>query len=68
MSGSRPRRSGPPCERKIDERLTTLIAAVYPDDQRRPGCTKPAQETREIPCRRGASRFRPALSGRVVPR
>ncbi|MEU9014119.1 hypothetical protein AB0D12_31000 [Streptomyces sp. NPDC048479] len=47
MSGSQSRRSGPPCERKIDQRLTTLIAALYPDERRRPGYAKLAQEIRE---------------------
>ncbi|MER7110102.1 helix-turn-helix transcriptional regulator [Streptomyces sp. NPDC000229] len=48
MSGARSKRSGPACERKIDERLTTLITAVYPDERRRPGYTKLAQEIREV--------------------
>ncbi|MFI1767639.1 hypothetical protein ACH41H_37120 [Streptomyces sp. NPDC020800] len=47
MGGAQSRRSGPPTERKIDRRLTTLIAAVYPDERRRPGYAKLAQEIRE---------------------
>ena len=51
MGGAQSRRSGPPTERKIDRRLTTLIAAIYPDERRRPGYAKLAQEIRESAAR-----------------
>ncbi len=47
MSGSQSRGAAPPCGRKIDQRLTTLIDALYPDERRRPGYAKLAQEIRE---------------------
>ena len=47
MGGAQSRRSGPPSERKIDRRLTALIAALYPDERRRPGYARIAQDIRE---------------------
>ncbi|MGW7411719.1 hypothetical protein [Streptomyces sp. NPDC054863] len=44
MSSSPARGSGSPVERKIDQRLTTLIGTLYPDERKRPGYVKLALE------------------------
>ncbi|MEU5977789.1 hypothetical protein [Streptomyces sp. NPDC047315] len=42
-----PESSGRPLLRKFDQRLNELIAALYPDERRRPGYARLAKEIRE---------------------
>lgn len=46
-SGSTPRPSERPLLRKFDQRLNELIAALYPDERKRPGYARLAKEIRE---------------------
>ncbi|MEV4432369.1 hypothetical protein [Streptomyces sp. NPDC049585] len=47
MTRGQSRRPGAATGRRIDERLTALIATVYPDERKRPGYAKLAEEIRE---------------------
>ncbi len=46
-SGSTPRPSERPLLRKFDQRLNELIAALYPDERKRPGYARLAKDIRE---------------------
>lgn len=46
-SESAPRESGRPLLNKLDERLNALIVAIYPDEGKRPGYARIAQDIRE---------------------
>nr|CAG34040.1 putative regulator component [Streptomyces ribosidificus]CAG34721.1 RacA protein [Streptomyces ribosidificus] len=46
-SGSAPEPSRRPLLRKFDQRLNELIAALYPDERKRPGYARLAKEIRE---------------------
>jgi hypothetical protein len=46
-SGSAPEPSERPLLRRFDQRLNELIAALYPDERRRPGYARLAKEIRE---------------------
>ncbi|MEU7176388.1 XRE family transcriptional regulator [Micromonospora tulbaghiae] len=47
VSGATPKPSERPLLRKFDQRLNELIAALYPDERKRPGYGRLAKEIRE---------------------